>query len=389
VRGTLVFAVPDFEPAVGGTTRQVGLQARALQDRGYDVVVVTRRRDRGWARRETVGRLPVVRLGLAHRGRLAEAHGLLSLALWLTLRRRKVAVLQTVMWPDAWASAALAGLLRRTVVLWAIRGEAAAAIRTGTSRLRRRLGRARRALLRRCVHVTLTPAMAAELEALGNMTPAKVIPVPVDTARFRPPTPAERRDARAALGLDETAFAIVYVGHLEERKAVDRLLEAVALLAQDGAVVALVVVGAGRGLPTDTESELRRRAAEDDLSGLVRFVGVQPEPRPYLWAADALVLPSVREGMPNSLLEAMACGLPCIAPASAGGDELLDAETGIVPPSNDPADLAAALRDLAADSARRRRLGDAARTRVRRFGIDEVADQYDRLYLELVSGGRS
>ena len=383
-----MFVVPDFEPGVGGTTRQVGLQARALHDRGHDVVVVTRRRDRGWARRETIGRLPVVRLGFAHRGRLAEAHALLSLAAWLAVRRRKVAVLQTVMWPDAWGSAALAGLLRRTVVLWAIRGEAEAAIRAGASAPRRGLGRARRALLRRCVHVTLTPAMAAELEALGDMTRTEIIPVPVDTAHFRPPTPPERGDARAALGLEETAFAIVYVGHLEERKAVDRLLEAVGLLAQDRAPVALLLVGGGRGLPTDTEHELRRRAAEDDLSGLVRFVGVQPDPRPYLWAADALVLPSVREGMPNSLLEAMACGLPCIAPASAGGDELLDAETGIVPPSNERADLAAALRDLAADPARRRRLGDAARARVRRFGIDEVAERYEQLYSELASGGR-
>jgi glycosyltransferase involved in cell wall biosynthesis len=325
----------------------------------------------------------VVRLGLAHRGRVAEAHALLSLAAWLTVRRRKVDVLQTVMWPDAWASAALAGLLRRTVVLWAIRGEASAAIRTGTSAPRRGLGRARRALLRRCVHVTLTPAMAAELEALGNTIRTEIIPVPVDTAHFRSPTPNERRDARAALGLDETAFAIVYVGHLEERKAVDRLLEAVALLAGDGIAVAIVVVGGARGLPTDTEQELRRRAAGDDLSGLVHFVGVQADPRPYLWAADALVLPSVREGMPNSLLEAMACGLPCVAPASAGGDELLDPETGIVPPSNAPGDLAAALRELAADPARRRQLGDAARARVGRFGIDEIAELYEQLYSEL------
>ena len=167
------------------------------------------------------------------------------------------------------------------------------------------------------------------------------------------------------------------------------MLEAVARLARDGAAVALVVVGGGRGLPTDTERELRSRAAEDDLSGLVRFVGVEPDPRPYLWAADALVLPSVREGMPNSLLEAMACGLPCIAPPSAGGDELLDAETGIVPRSNAPEDLSAALRDLAANPARRRQLGDAGRGRVHRFGIDEVAERYEQLYSELVSGGRA
>jgi glycosyltransferase involved in cell wall biosynthesis len=91
--------------------------------------------------------------------------------------------------------------------------------------------------------------------------------------------------------------------------------------------------------------------------------------------------------MPNSLLEAMACGLPCVAPASASGDEVLDAETGIVPPSNEPADLAAALARLAADPALRAELGRVARERVRRYDVEPVADAYDRVFAELASGG--
>jgi glycosyltransferase involved in cell wall biosynthesis len=376
--------VPDFEPAVGGTTRQVGLQARALQGRGYDVVVVTRRRKANWPRTETVERLPVVRLGLPGGGHLRELHALLALAVWLARRRRRIAVVQTVMWPDAYASAALAGLLERTVVVWAIRTEISRTLGGRSSPAARLVRRIRRTLLRRCLHVALTDSMAAELDGFPGAWRRAVIPVPVDVRHFRPPSPHERDAARAELGLETSAFVAVYVGHLEARKAVDRLVGAVALLERGGGSVRLLVVGAGRG-PEDTHVALRQQVAEAGLAGSVTFCGVAADPRPYLWAADALVLPSVLEGMPNSLLEGMACGLPCIAPASAGGDELLDGNTGIVPPSNEPQELAAALGALAMDLPRRQRLGQAAAVSVRRFAVDAVTDRYEELY-ENVSG---
>jgi glycosyltransferase involved in cell wall biosynthesis len=93
--------------------------------------------------------------------------------------------------------------------------------------------------------------------------------------------------------------------------------------------------------------------------------------------------------MPNSLLEAMACGLPCVAPASAGGDELLDPETGIVPPSNEPAELEGALARLAGSSLLRARLGLAARARVQRYDVDAVARQYDELFRRIARGSAS
>jgi glycosyltransferase involved in cell wall biosynthesis len=92
------------------------------------------------------------------------------------------------------------------------------------------------------------------------------------------------------------------------------------------------------------------------------------------------VLPSDREGLPNSLLEAMACGLACVAPASAAGDQVLDATSGVVPPSNDPRDLAAALAALEEDPEARARLGTAARAAARRYSLDSITDRYDDLY---------
>jgi glycosyltransferase involved in cell wall biosynthesis len=101
--------------------------------------------------------------------------------------------------------------------------------------------------------------------------------------------------------------------------------------------------------------------------------GAVDDVRPYLHAADVFVLPSEREGLSNSLLEALACGVPCIAPPSAGGDQLLDDSCGIVPPDGEPTALHGALRALAEDPDRRARLAEGAAVRAQRFSLARVA----------------
>ena len=386
LEGTVVIAVPDFEPAVGGTVRHGGLIARGLARRGYEIVVVTRRRDPRWPRRERLDGLLVERVGPPRSGAVGDALALLGLARWLRRSRRRIAVVQTLMWPDAATAAAAAGVLDRTVVMWAIQGEIERVLAPGTSARRRLLVGLRRRHLARCTHVTLTRSMALELAATALPARSAVIPVPVDTAAFRPPTAAERAAARGALELPPEAFVVAYVGHLERRKGVERLVEAFARLVVEVAGATLLLVGGGRGVPEDTEPALRALVRKRGLERTVRFCGVQPDPRPYLRAADVFVLPSFREGMPNTLLEAMASGLPSVAPGSAGGDELLEDGSGLVPPSNDPDDLHAALRDLATDPGRRAAIGRAAAERAREFDVERVLDRFAELYGSVVAG---
>jgi glycosyltransferase involved in cell wall biosynthesis len=384
LQGSVVFAVPDFDPSVGGTTRQARLQAEALARRGHRVLVVTRRLQPHWPAHELIDGLEVVRVGSSGRGAGAERRALGALAAWLLRHRREVGILQVVMWPDAIVAAAAGGLVRRTAILWAIRGEIIAALDPGQTPRRRLQAGVRRALLARAEHVTLTPAMASEFEAVGFDPSSTVIPVPVDRDHFRPATPAERAESRALIGVPPDAFTVVYVGHLQERKAVDRLIAALGELRREVPGAHLLIVGGGRAAADDTEAALRRQVEAAGLKTSVSFCGVAGDPRPHLWAADVLALASVREGMPNSLLEGLACGLPCVAPASAGGDEVLDRETGIVPPSNDPDAIAAALQDLAGDEERRRRMGETARHRSERYDVERVADDYEHLYRRMV-----
>jgi glycosyltransferase involved in cell wall biosynthesis len=103
-----------------------------------------------------------------------------------------------------------------------------------------------------------------------------------------------------------------------------------------------------------------------------------------LASAEVFVLPSLSEGMPVALLEAMACGLAIVATRVGGVPELLGEgrDASLVGPG-DPAALATALAALAAEPERRRRLGEAAAERARRLAEEDVYGRLDRIYAEL------
>lgn len=380
--GQVVFLTPSFEPSVGGIVRQTGLQARALQGRGWDVAVVTNP-VQGEPRRALVGGLAVHRVGRGGEGRSARLATVLATAWWLVRRRSRIAVLHVVMDPDLVLSAALAALLRRTVMNWVTDGDASAALRRDSQRARVQAV-IHLAVLRRVRHVALTDRMRQELAALRVLgSDTRVIPVPVDP-QFRRPDHEERQAARAALQIADGARVLVYVGHLEKRKGVSNLVQAVA--AADGPEL-LLIVGAGRGGDVDTERELRAMVEEMRLVDRVRFLGERDDVRSVLWASDIFVLPSEREGMPNSLLEAMACGLVCVAPASAGGDVLLRDGAGVVPTSNRPEDLRRALDPLEDDRIRRE-LAAQAVSRVEQFSLRSVVEQSLELYTSITQQDR-
>jgi glycosyltransferase involved in cell wall biosynthesis len=379
LQSSVAFAVPDFDPSVGGTTRQTRLQAEAMRRRGHGVVVVTRRLRPEWPVRERIAGLDVVRLGGPS---FDDGAALLSLAAWLTRQRRNVAVLQTVMWPDAVLAAAAAGLLRRTAVLWAIDGEITAALVERQSPRRKLQRTLRFRAYGRVEHVVLTERMAAELRSLAPTFSQRVIAVPVDRDYFRPPTDIERMQSRAGLGVPHDAFTVVYVGHLQRRKRVDRLISAFAALHRNVSRARLLLVGGSRGKPDDTEMELRALVSELGVDPAVSFCGVVPDPRSYLWASDVLALVSDREGLPNSLLEAMACGLPCVATFEAGGD-LLYGDAGVVPTPAEPAEIARVLTELAVDPGRRVHIGQESYRQSERYDIERVADEYERLYTSI------
>jgi glycosyltransferase involved in cell wall biosynthesis len=121
----------------------------------------------------------------------------------------------------------------------------------------------------------------------------------------------------------------------------------------------------GRG---PEEEALRGLAEELGLATHVRFVGEQEDVAPYLQEMEVYVQSSVAEGMPNSILEAMAAGLPVVATAVGGTPELVvDGQTGLLVPPRDPAGLAMALTTLLSDPTKAASFGRAGRDRVETY----------------------
>lgn len=170
---------------------------------------------------------------------------------------------------------------------------------------------------------------------------------------------------------------LLFVGRLRIRKGVEVLLEALGGLREEGMELPLVVAGDG-----EHRAMLERRAGELGLESAVAFLGrcSAEEVRGLLERARVLVVPSIYEGMPLVVLEAMEAGLPVVASAVSGIPEVVvDGETGwLVPPENPPA-LAAALR-AAWDPEEARRRGAAGKARVEeRFRPRHAAARWEEL----------
>jgi glycosyltransferase involved in cell wall biosynthesis len=181
---------------------------------------------------------------------------------------------------------------------------------------------------------------------------------------------AARQSARRALDIPGDAVWLVFVGRLTNEKGLDVLLDA---LAHDVGADGLLVVGDGR-----ERARLETAAAASRIP--VRFCGYQTDVSPFLAAADVLVQPSRSEGLPFTLLEAMAHGLPVVC-SGVGGMRAALGDCGRIVFADRPAELAECLRDLVHDKGARRTLGEAARLRAAaEFGLGPMLDAIHEAY---------
>jgi glycosyltransferase involved in cell wall biosynthesis len=179
---------------------------------------------------------------------------------------------------------------------------------------------------------------------------------------------------------------IVWVGRVDPVKDLETLLRAFSLVAAQVPEARLRMFGSP---PPGGEAYLERcrdLAAELGIAGEATFEGRVADVRDAYAAARVVVLSSITEGIPYTLIEAMACGRACVATDVGGVSEAL-AETGLTVPPRDPAALAEACLSLLQDPGLRWRLGSAARRRVlRHFTVKRATSAYDEIYTVLGSG---
>jgi glycosyltransferase involved in cell wall biosynthesis len=176
---------------------------------------------------------------------------------------------------------------------------------------------------------------------------------------------------RSSLDIGPHDAIIVCVARLARPKRIDVLLEAMALVAKAHPSCKCLVVGAG-----PLEEELRARSIVLGLSASVRFVGHVEDVRPYLAVADLFVLPSEREGLPLSVLEAMAFGVPCIATDVGGNREVIvHGQTGLIIKPEAPEQLAQAIDFLLVHEEERCRMGRNGKDRAQEFNGPDMMRQ--------------
>jgi glycosyltransferase involved in cell wall biosynthesis len=216
----------------------------------------------------------------------------------------------------------------------------------------------------------------------------------LDLDHFRPPTDAERSAARRQWQLTDSQQVMLMPGRISVQKHQLGLLLALDQLARRSALPEhLVVLFAGRG----------RGAAYDRLTALlcalprlrphVRVLGNQVDVRSLYWAADALCLPSLWEGLPNAALEASACGLPSVLSHAANLDQIVEPDLGAAGcgwevATGDHRGLAQLLHDevLKAPRAALRAMGMRGRARVEaRFAPERVLAEMLAIYHERLS----
>ncbi len=423
----ICFVAFEFSPSLGGSQARAEKQARQLQALGHDVSVVTLRHDRRWKRTETLDGLPVVRVGGIYRrggqlrmGRLGHFPVDITMFLALWRLRHSYDVIHVFQITSLAAVATLVGKLTQKPVIISIQC-------TGPGQVQRiQLERGAVPMADTLTVLSFSTVEVKDLVtdditylphvALGSSVilnflrksnafyqvlstqghsyltshgfrAGQIVHIPgsVDTQKFRP-APQRRPDPA---GPERN---IICVARLDYQKGIDVLLHAWGRMMRTPAgwranlKPRLLLVGEGKFKP-----QLERIVAELGIAGSVEFLGSRADVVDLLQQAWGFVLPSRWEGMPNALLEAMACGLPCVATCVSGSEDIIaNGINGLLVEPEQPAELAQALRRIIEDTDLAQRLGQEARaTVVRDYQLPMVVEQCLQLYHRLLSAGKN
>jgi len=397
----VLFLTESFHPVLGGGEEHIRSLGARLAASGMPATVVTRRGDPSWAAEETLEGIRVRRVPPSGPGRTGK-YRMVPAALAALVRERDAFDVLVV---RGTRILGLPGLmagrtLGKGVVLQPeLNGEMSGEIYTWGTRYARgpvatavRWGTALRNLLLRDADAFVAMSERIREEFLSAGVPAERIahlPHGVDTTRFRPAGPDERAALRRRLGLPVDALVVAWTGRLLKGKGLETLLAAFERVAVGEPRAHLLLVGSGHGQALSIEDELRRQVEASGFAARVTLAGRVDDVEGWLRASDVFAFPSLFEALGISLIEAAACGLPCVGSRTGGiVDVIEDGRTGRLVPPGDADALEAALRALLAHPDQRAAMGQAGRRLcLRRFDVEDSLERYRALFREVSSPG--
>lgn len=370
-----------FEPEYSGAALQALTLAKELRRRGHHIEFVTNRWP-GLSDTAVIEGFTVKRVEPGRMRKHREFRLWFNLAKYVWSRRRDFDILHS---HGAYFTNAFIGPLARMLGLKSLI-KASLADDDLEGLLRPVIGRVHRMMLR-CIdsYVAISSDLVQEFRS-GGLSPEKIrhLPNGVDTERFRTGSAQQVTELRSKLGLPAEQLIALYVGVLDQRKNILWLAEQwVRHDAFDTGALLLIVGPQGRD---DQGGALRTRLAELSARHPKRLVlhDFHIDVAPYYQSADLLILPSVKEGLPNVVLEAMACGLPCVAARASGSRELIvEGETGYTYTPDDVAELKQAVQLSLTRQAGN--MGEKARLLAQqRYSITAIAGSYEAIYMSLL-----
>src|SRR5438105_9886641 len=374
---------------VGGPALHVAYLTAGLAERGYDTTLVAGTIARGEESMAFVAdahNVHVETLSELHReiSPIRDLRAILRLA--RLIRRERPTILHTHT-AKAGAvgriAALLAGRARPPIVVHTfhghvLRGYFGRTMTFGFRTLERWLARATTSL------VAVSPEVRDDLVALRVAPASKftVVRLGIDLAHRIASDDDQRRETRRQMGLRDDEFVVGWVGRMTAVKNTDRVVRALQTLVDLGVDARLLLVGDG-----PDRDHLERYAHELGMMRRCLFLGYQEDVARFYDAIDALVLPSVNEGTPVSVIEALAAERPAVATRVGGTPDVIrDGIDGFLVDPADNGELAARLAELAHDAPPRAAMGAAGRARVlERYAVGRLIDDIDRLYRELLA----
>jgi glycosyltransferase involved in cell wall biosynthesis len=371
----VAMVIQRYLPHVGGAERQLQQLAPRLKDLGFDFHVLTRH-EKGLKRFEMIDGVPVYRLPASGPKAWAAATFTLA-ALWRLVRLRPDVIHAHEILSPASIAMISKSLLHRPVLVKILRG----GVRGDIYKLKRRpfwKSHMRRLTGVVDAFIVISHEIDEELAALGVPSQKRVfLPNGVDAVRCSPVSEEQKRKLRASLSLPKQAAIVMYAGRLVPEKRVDHLLMIWKDVRSKFPLAHLLVVGGG-------EEQSRLEAMQVDG---VQFTGQVDDAVPYLQASDLFVLPSSTEGLSNSMLEAMSCGLPVLATTVGGAPDVIEHQSNgwLIPPENVEA-LQKGIETLLGEQASCFSIGSNARQRIlSMFSLDSIARHLAGLYQQLMA----
>ena len=377
----IAMLIARFFPVQGGAEVQCKLLSNELKQKKCDVFILTQSLP-GLMPVETIDSLSVVRKGFSLSGLIGSLSYLLSGLYYLAENKNKYDIIHAHLAPTP---AVLAGMASKIL-------HKPSVLLIGGSRKTGDIARANETFYGRLklfiikhtvdVFVCLSYEIKKELFDAGfDLSKTVILPNGVNISKFKPAEEDEKRKIRVKLGLPVDSKIVLFTGRLEPGKGLDILMEAWKSMENENYAKHLSLVINGSG---SLEKRLKNRYAK---CANVIYTGWTEDAASYMRCSDIFVLPSLGEGMPNSLIEAMACGLCCVSTNIGGVVDLINhAVNGMLVRPGNAKELAQAIKGLCLNNEISAELGVKAREFVEsKLSIEKIAYQYTELYKTLLS----